>query len=114
MDKEELIKIIQENKDLDIVVMASTDDLTDEYGSLLMENLRVEVIDIYNSPQEEIIYFDKDDVIEELQNYFADNEEYMNMSDEEYEKMCEEKAKDYFYKRAIVIWARNWGELIEN
>ena len=107
MNKEELIKIIQENKDLDIVVMASTDDLTDEYGSLLMENLRVEVIDIYNSPQEEIIYFDKDDVIEELQNYFADNEEYMNMFDEEYEKMCEEKAKDYFYKRAIVIWARN-------
>lgn len=107
MNKEELIKIIKKNKDLDIVVMASTDDLTDEYGSLLMENLRVEVIDIYNSPQEEIIYFDKDDVIEELQNYFADNEEYMNMSDEEYEKICEEKAKDYFYKRAIVIWARN-------
>ena len=107
MNKEELIKVIQENKDLDIVVMASTDELSDEYGSLLMENLRVEVTDIYNSPQEEIIYFDKDDVIEELQNYFADNEEYMNMSDEEYEKICEEKAKDYFYKRAIVIWARN-------
>lgn len=107
MNKEELIKIIKKNKDLDVVVMASTDELSDEYGSLLMENLRVEVIDIYNSPQEEIIYFDKDDVIEELQNYFADNEEYMNMSDEEYEKMCEDKAKDYFYKRAIVIWARN-------
>ena len=29
------------------------------------------------------------------------------MSDEEYDKMCEEKAKDYFYKRAIVIWVRN-------
>lgn len=114
MNKEELIKIIQENKDLDIVVMASTDDLTDEYGSLLMENLRVEVIDIYNSPQEEIIYFDKDDVIEELQDYFADDEEYKDMSDEEYDKLCEEKAKDYFYKRAIVIWAGNWGELIEN
>lgn len=107
MNKEELIKIIKKNKDLDIVVMASTDELSDEYGSLLMENLRVEVTDIYNSPQEEIIYFDKDNVIEELQNYFADNEEYMNMSDEEYEKMCEDKAKDYFYKRAIVIWARN-------
>ena len=107
MNKEELIKIIKKNKDLDIVVMVSTDELSDEYGSLLMENLRVEVTDIYNSPQEEIIYFDKDDVIEELQNYFADNEEYMNMSDEEYEKMCEDKAKDYFYKRAIVIWARN-------
>lgn len=107
MNKEELIKIIQENKDLDIVVMASTDDLTDEYESLLMENLRVEVIDIYNSPQEEIIYFDKDDVIEELQDYFADDEEYKDMSDEEYDKLCEEKAKDYFYKRAIVIWAGN-------
>lgn len=107
MNKEELIKIIKENKDLDIVVMASTDELSDEYGSLLMENLRVEVIDIYNGPQEEFIYFDKDDVIEELQNYFADDEEYMNMSDDEYKKICEEKSKEFFYKRAIVIWARN-------
>lgn len=107
MNKEELIKVIQENKNLDIVVMVSTDDLVDEYGSILMENLRVEVTDIYNSPQEEIIYFDKDDVIEELQNYFADDEKYKDISDEEYEKICEEKAKDYFYKRAIVIWARN-------
>lgn len=107
MNKEELIKIVQENKDLDIVVMASTDELTDEYGSILMEHLKVEVTDIYNSPQEDVIYFDKDDVIEELQNYFADDEEYKDMSDEEYNKLCEEKAKDYFYKRAIVIWARN-------
>lgn len=107
MNKEELIKVIQENKDLDIVVMTSTNELIDEYGSLLMENLRVEVTDIYNSPQEKIIYFDKDDVIEELQNYFADDEKYKDISDEEYEKICEEKAKDYFYKRAIVIWARN-------
>lgn len=107
MNKEELVKIIKKNKDLDIVVMASTDELSDEYGSLLMENLRVEVTDIYNSPQEDVIYFDKDDVIEELQDYFADDEKYINMSDEEYEKMCEDKAKDYFYKKAIVIWARN-------
>lgn len=104
MNKEELIKTIKENKDLDIVVMASTDELSDEYGSLLMENLRVEVTDIYNSPQEEIIYFDKDEVVDEIRDYFAD--------DEEYEKICKEKAKDYFYKRAIVIWARNWGVLL--
>ena len=114
MNKEELIKIIQENKDLDIVVMASTDELTDEYGSILMEHLRVEVTDIYNSPQEDTIYFDKDEVVDEIRDYFADDEEYKDMSDEEYEKMCEDKAKDYFHKRAIVIWARNWGELIEN
>lgn len=107
MIKEELIKVIQENKDLDIVVMASTDELSDEYGSILMEHLKVEVTDIYNSPQEDVIYFDKDDVIENLRDYFADDEEYKDMSDEEYDKLCEEKAKDYFYKRAIVIWARN-------
>ena len=107
MNKEKLIKIIQENKDLDIVVMASTDELTDEYGSILMENLRVEVTDIYNSPQEDVIYFDKDEVVDEIRDYFADDEEYKDMSDEEYEKMCEDKAKDYFYKKAIVIWARS-------
>lgn len=107
MNKEELIKIIEENKDLDIVVMASTDDLIDEYGSILMEKLNIEVTDIYSSPRDEIIYFDKDDVVDELRDFLADDEEYINMSDDEYDKACEEKAKDYFYKRAIVIWARN-------
>lgn len=107
MNKEELIKIIEENKDLDIVVMASTDDLIDEYGSILMEKLNIEVTDIYNSPRDEVIYFDKDDVIDELRDFLADDEEYIDMPDDEYDKACEEKAKDYFYKRAIVIWARN-------
>lgn len=104
---EKLVKIIQENPNLDIVVMASTDELTDEYGSILMEKLNIEVTDIYNSPRDEIIYFDKDDVVDELRDFLADDEEYIDMSDDEYDKVCEEKAKDYFYKRAIVIWARN-------
>lgn len=104
---EKLVKIIQENPNLDIVVMASTDELTDEYGSILMEKLNIEVTDIYNSPRDEIIYFDKDDVIDELRDFLANDEEYIDMSDDEYDKVCEEKAKDYFYKRAIVIWARN-------
>ena len=105
--KEELLKLIKENPDLDIVIMASTQDLTDDYGYLLLEKLSVEVADIYNHPLDERIYFDKVDIIEELREYFADNEQYANMSDEEYDKMCEEKAKDYFYKKAIVIWAGN-------
>lgn len=104
---EKLVKIIQDNPDLDIVVMASTDELTDEYGSILMEKLNIEVTDIYNSPRDEIIYFDKDDVVDELRDFLANDEEYIDMSDDEYDKACEEKAKDYFYKRAIVIWARN-------
>lgn len=104
---EKLVKIIQENPDLDIVVMASTDELTDEYGSILMEKLNIEVTDIYNSPRDETIYFDKDDVVDELRDFLANDEEYIDMSDDEYDKVCEEKAKDYFYKRAIVIWARN-------
>lgn len=105
--KDEFIKIIEENKDLDIVAMVSTDELTDDYGYLLMEKLSVEVMDIYESPRGDLIYFDKDDVVDELRDYLADDEEYMNLSDDEYDKVCEEKAKDYFYKRAIVIWARN-------
>lgn len=105
--KEELLKLIKENPNLDIVVMASTQDLTDEYGYLLLERIKVEVTDIYNSPDCETLYFDKKDIVEELRNYLADNEEYSKMSDDEYDKMCEEKAKDYFYKRAIVIWAGN-------
>ena len=105
--KDEFIKIIEENKDLDIVAMVSTDELTDDYGYLLMEKLSVEVMDIYESPRGDFICCDKDEVVDELRDYLADDEEYMNLSDDEYDKVCEEKAKDYFYKRAIVIWARN-------
>lgn len=105
--KDELLKLIKENPDLDVVVMASTQEFIDEYGSILMEKLKIEVTDIYNSPRDEIIYFCKDDVVDELRDFLADDEEYVNMSDEEYDKMCEEKSKDYFYKKAIVIWAEN-------
>lgn len=105
--KEELLKLIKENPNLDVVVMASTQELTYDYGYLLLEKIKAEVTDIYNSPDDETIYFDKEDIVEELRNYLADNEEYVNMSDEEYDKMCEEKANDYFYKKAIVVWASN-------
>lgn len=105
--KEDLIKIIKENPNLDIVVMASTQEITDEYGWWLLEKLRIEVADIYNSPTNECICFDKEDVVDKLREYLEDKEEYAEMTDEEYDKMCEEKAKDYFYKRAIVIWTSN-------
>lgn len=103
----EIIKLIKENPELEIVVMASTEELTDEYGYLLLNKINVEVADIYNSPTNDCIYFDKEEIVDELREYLSDKEEYAEMTDEEYDKMCEEKAKDYFYKRAIVIWASN-------
>lgn len=105
--KEELLKLIKENPNLDVVVMSSTDNFTDEYGSFLMEKINAEIMDIYNSPYDGYIYFDKDDVIDKLRDILCDEEKYKNISYEEYEKVCEEKAKDYFYKKAIVIWASN-------
>lgn len=103
----EIIELIKKNPELEIVVMANTQNLTDEYGYLLLNKINVEVADIYESPNSEYLYFDKQDLIKELGNYLADDKDYINMSDEEYNKICEEKAKDYFYKRAIVIWASN-------
>lgn len=103
----EIIEFIKENPDLEIVVMASTQEFTDEYGWFLLEELRIEVADIYKSLDNEKLYFDKEEIVDELRKYLEDKEEYAEMTDEEYDKMCEEKAKDYFYKRAIVIWASN-------
>lgn len=102
---EKLVKIIQDNPDLDIVVMASTDELTDDYGSILLEKLNVEVMDIYESPTSDYIFFDEYDVIDELRETLADDNGDLN--EEEYEKLCEENAKKYYYKKAIVIWGRN-------
>lgn len=103
----EIIELIKENPDLEIVVMANTQELTDEYGWLLLEKLRIEVADIYKSLDNETLYFDEEEIVDEIRESLADKEEYAEMTDEEYDKMCEEKAKDYFYKRAIVIWASN-------
>lgn len=104
--KEELLKLIKENPNLDVVVMASTQELTDEYGYLLLEKIKAEVTDIYNSPDNETIYFDKQDIIDELHAYL-NTEDNKDLTDEEYDKLCEEKARDYFRKKAIVIWADN-------
>lgn len=103
----EIIELIKENPDLEIVVMANTQELTDEYGWLLLEKLRIEVADIYKSLDNETLYFDEEEIVDEIRESLADKEEFAEMTDEEYDKMCEEKAKDYFYKRAIVIWASN-------
>lgn len=105
--KEELLKLIRENPNLDVIVVASTQELTDEYGWILLEKLRGEVADIYKSPDFETLYFDKEEIVDKLRDYLADDDKYASMSDDEYDKMCEEKAKDYFYKRAIVMWANN-------
>ena len=56
----------------------------------------------------------KYDVVEELREYLADNKEYADINDDEYDKMCEEKAKDYFYKKAIVVWASSQKRVISN
>ena len=103
----EIIELIKENPDLEIVVMANTQELTDEYGWLLLEKLRIEVADIYKSLDNETLYFDEEEIVDEIRESLADKEEFAEMTDEEYDKMCDEKAKDYFYKRAIVIWASN-------
>lgn len=107
MSKEEIIKILNDNKDLDIVCMISTDELTDEYGYLLMEKLRVEVSDIYISPNDdEHIYFDRFDVVDELREILCEKVS-LEMTDTEFDELCEKEADKYFYKKAIVIWARN-------
>ena len=103
----EIIELIKENPELEIVVMASTQEFTDEYGWFLLEELRIEVADIYKSLDNETLYFDEEEIVDEIRESLADKEEFAEMTDEEYDKMCEEKAKDYFYKRAIVIWASN-------
>ena len=94
----EIIELIKENPDLEIVVMANTQELTDEYGWLLLEKLRIEVADIYKSLDNETLYFDEEEIVDEIRESLADKEEFAEMTDEEYDKMCEEKAKDYFYK----------------
>lgn len=106
-DKEELIKLIQENPNLPIVFFINNDEIALDYGSTVMEDFRVYKSKIYKYKRfGDICYTDDiNDVIEYYWDFFAEEEEYKNLSNEEYkkeiDKYIDENIENY---EAIVLY----------
>lgn len=107
-NKEELIKLIKENPSLPLVFMMSNNDVASDYGSTVMENFTAYKSEVYKYQCWGDLVFsdDKEEVKEYYMNEYADNEEYQDLSEEEYEKAIERYVNDNIeHYEAIVIYA---------
>lgn len=99
-----LLKLISENPELEIIPMVSSEVGGDDYCSYMATWGKAEIDDYYC--QDERIYFKSID-FEDLVNNFMDNncdeEEYKNISDEDFEKIAERKVDSYEWVKAIIV-----------
>ena len=88
-NKEELLKLIKENSDLPLVFMMSNDEVAGNYGCTVMEEFRAYKSEVYKYERWGDLVFsdDKEEVVEYYIDAFADEEKYIDLSQEEYEEI---------------------------
>lgn len=100
-DTIELRKLIIDNPDLPLIVFCGDDSWHDWYP---YEKANVNSCDI----QELTLYKDwwipKDEYEEQLRDDLCDEEEYIGMTDEEYDRMIDQKVNETEFVNAIVIY----------
>lgn len=111
-DTTELRKLIAENPDLPIVVIAGEESYSGEWGYEYCTNVRCdlgEVLDCKIPFGNGIVPTDKDDFEERLAEYLCDLPEWKELSDEEFDKRLKEELAKYesYWKKVIAIYADN-------
>lgn len=108
-NKEELIKLIKENPNLPLVFFAYNDDFIPDYTGMVFEKYYCYTATIYIDEQDDNTYYDDvDDVIELYRDRLCDEENYKNLSDEEYDKAVEKYVEENVtHYEAIVISMRH-------
>lgn len=105
MIKNKLLELIKNNPDLPVIICAYTCDMNDDYDSTIFfdSSVYIEELTFYNDE----VWLDYDDVENRVRDNLADDEKYINLSDEEFDKAVEDYIKDnYIFKKYICIYAR--------
>lgn len=105
-NKEKLVELINENPQLPLVFMMSNDEVAGDYGSTVMETFYTYISEVYKYEAYGDLVFSDDerDVIEYYCDYFADKEEYKDLSDKEYGKVIKNYVNDNVeHYKAIVV-----------
>ena len=108
-DKEELLKLIKENPKLPIVFFAHNDDFILDYGETVFENYYCYIATIYIDEQEDDTYYvDIGDILKIWRDRLCDEDEYKDLSDEDYDKTIEKYVKEnVIHYEAIVVSMRH-------
>lgn len=105
-NREELIKLIQENPKLPLVFLVNNDEIAGDYGSTVMEEFRAYKSEVYKYERWGDLCFsdDESEVEEYYVDEFADDEKYEKLSQEEYENEIKKYIKENVeHYEAIVI-----------
>lgn len=108
---DELKKLIAEHPDYPIVVLCGSEVVADDnyywwYAPDIHFTLG-EILDCEQDVNDEKVYIDRDDLIEDIENILCDQEEYEALSDEEFEKVVAKEFEKYepYWKNVIQIRA---------
>lgn len=96
-----LRNLILENPELPVIIFCGEDAWNGEYAYSQGHVSKGEIEDL-------ILYGDYwltvDDYAEKLTDELCDEEEYKNLSDDEFNKMIDKKVENAEYVKAIVLW----------
>ena len=101
-DNTELRNLILENSGLPLVVFVSEEAYFDNgYGYSQCNEIRanIDCITLYGD-----CWMDEDDLYDKLNDDLADEEEYKDLSDEEYDEMVKKKVEETEFIKAIIIY----------
>ena len=100
-DTTELRKLIIDNPDLPLIVFCGDDCWHDfyPYEKANINGCDVEKLTLYND-----WWIDKEDYADRLSDDLADEEEYKDMTDDEYNAMIDQKVNETEFVKAIVIY----------
>lgn len=108
---DELKSLIAEHPDYPIVVLCSNEVCADDgyrwwYAPCLSFGIG-EILDCEPDINNEMIYVDRDDFEEDIQNRLADDERYENLSDKEFDNIVKAELEKYepYWKKVICIKA---------
>lgn len=107
-NKEDLVKLIQENPKLPLVFMMNNDEVAGDYGCTVMKEFTAYKSEIYEYERfgDYVFSDDKEELIEYYCDYFGDEEKYKDLSQKEYEKVIEKYVDENIeHYEAIVIYA---------
>ncbi|MDD5901729.1 MAG: hypothetical protein PUC73_12640 [Lachnospiraceae bacterium] len=96
-----LRNLILENPELPVIIFCGEEAWTGEYGYTQATASRgeIEYLTLYSDQ-----WMDEDTYEDALSNDLAYEEEYKDLSDEDYAKMIQEKIKQTEFVKTIVIW----------
>ena len=107
---DELKKLITDNPDLPIVVLAGEEANTGDFSWMFCSSISFgldEILDCDYLDYGDYVFTDRDRLEEVIADRLAD--EYPNMSDAEFDKAVSAKIKEFepFWKKVIAIYATN-------